>query len=136
MGSLPRVLVPNTSSRQYIISEHRIRSTPRAKLRCLRVKSATLEDVKPAFDSCTTEKDFLEVLTNALDHPKAPSFLLPAFQDFFNNYKGILVVSSTSCSWVEHTASPTRKANIVPWYVLNVLHCFNAVWGGCRQRKG
>jgi len=96
MGALPRVLVPNTSSRQYIISKKQIRSTPTAKLRCLRVNSATLEGVKPAFDSCTTEKDFLEVLTNALDHPKAPAFLLPAFQDFFSNYKGTLLASDKS----------------------------------------
>ena len=50
--------------------------------------SCVAEAVRPTFSDVKTEKEFLEVLTLALRHPRAPDFLLPAFQDFFNNYKG------------------------------------------------
>ena len=52
------------------------------------VAAQAVDAIKPAFDRATTEDDFLKVLKSALCHPKAPDFLLPAFHDFYINYKG------------------------------------------------
>lgn len=63
---------------------------------CTRAAQAaeqTLEDVKPAFDRCTTEEEFLQTLKAALNHPRAPDFLFPAFHDFYNNYKNAVIGS-------------------------------------------
>lgn len=79
-------------------SRQRITAFPRgSRLRAASTAEQTLEDVKPAFDRCTTESDFLQTLKSALNHPKAPDFLFPAFHDFYNNYKGMNDSFSKAC---------------------------------------
>lgn len=51
------------------------------------VTEAPVDKVKAAFDQVTTEEEFLGTLKQVLNHLSAPDFLLPAFQDFYNNYK-------------------------------------------------
>lgn len=67
---------------------HRPRDRKSTCPRAAEAAERTIDDVKPAFDRCTTEVEFLQTLKAALNHPKAPDFLFPAFHDFFNNYKG------------------------------------------------
>ena len=50
-------------------------------------KEQPVDKVKAAFDQVTNEAEFLGTLKQVLNHPSAPDFLLPAFQDFYNNYK-------------------------------------------------
>ena len=68
---------------------HRPRQRKSFSTRAAEAAEQTLEDVKPAFDRCTTEVEFLQTLKSALNHPKAPDFLFPAFHDFYDNYKGV-----------------------------------------------
>ena len=72
------------------------RDLSRSRIKAAETAEQTLDDVKPAFDRCTTEKEFLHTLKSALNHPKAPDFLFPAFHDFYNNYKSEV---STCQSW-------------------------------------
>ena len=84
-SALPLLQVPGTKHRSKVAGSCRIRAASAAE--------QTMEDVKPAFDRCTTEAEFLKVLKSALGHPRAPDFLYPAFHDFYNNYKGISLFS-------------------------------------------
>lgn len=53
-----------------------------------------VDKVRLAFEKAKTETEFLTTLKAVLQHPKAPDFLFPAFQDFFNNYKSEFLASS------------------------------------------
>lgn len=79
----------NSASRTLqILPGHPSRTSQSCRVPAASAAAQTLDDVKPAFDRCTTEAEFLKVLKSALSHPKAPDFLYPAFHDFYNNYKG------------------------------------------------
>ena len=102
-------------------------SRSRSRAVALRV-SCVAEAVRPTFSDVKTEKEFLEVLTLALRHPRAPDFLLPAFQDFFNNYKGEALLFNRL--WPPtSTITQHRLYSNFPCPVGVLALCCKCVWG-------